>query len=50
MELSEKLKVINQEITIETLKELSKENLIQIQDWSWEKKALQLKKFFDENI
>ena len=32
------------------LKELSEENLIQINEWTWKKKALLYKKFFDENL
>ncbi len=32
------------------LKELSKENLTRIKEWSWEKKAEQFKIFFDNNI
>lgn len=47
-QLKEKIKqLINNS---EILKQLSEENLIQIQDWSWDKKALEFKKFFDENI
>lgn len=32
------------------LKKLSEENLKQIQEWSWENKAMQFKKFFDDNL
>lgn len=47
-ELKEKIKQLIS--NPERLKELSEENLVQIQEWSWDKKALQFKKFFDENI
>lgn len=32
------------------LEELSKENLVQIQEWSWQKKCEQFKAFFEENL
>lgn len=35
---------------IQELKELSNENLIQVKEWSWEKKAEQFKILFDKNL
>ena len=46
--LKEKIKEIYNNKNI--LKELSEENLKQINEWTWKKKALLYKKFFDENL
>ena len=34
----------------EQFKELSEENLIQIKEWTWEKKCYQFKEFFNQNL
>ena len=47
-ELKQKItKLINNK---KLLKELSNENLIQIQQWSWKNKCKMMKKFFDDNL
>ena len=54
--LKERTKQALKEAMIDLLKnkqqfeELSKENLTQIQDWSWKNKCYQFKEFFDKNL
>ena len=45
-----KKKIIELLNNTQKLKELSQENLRQIQEWSWKKKAEQFKIFFDQNM
>ena len=46
--LKEKIKEIYNNKNI--IKELSEENLKQINEWTWKKKALLYKQFFDEKL
>ena len=47
-ELKSKLKILLN--NLEKFEELSKENLKEIQNWSWEKKCEQFKEFFEKNL
>lgn len=47
-ELKSKLKILLN--NLEKFEELSKENLKEIQNWSWENKCAQFKEFFEKNL
>ena len=47
-DLIKKIKILYNNKNI--LEQLSKENLNQIQEWSWEKKSIIFKEFFDKNL